>query len=160
VLASETKPERKQPHRSDQTGVEQTNIWINAVKKNQKSSPCGRRPYCGTPGFDIPRGSSVLISPYLLHRRLDFWPQPEQFDPSRFAQGTPRPHDAYLPFGLGQHPCVGQHLANKIAGHVVKRVFTAYDLRPLPGQTRATAPGITLRHAQPYHMIVSRKAAR
>ena len=107
-------------------------------------------------GFDIPRGSSVLISPFLLHRRADFWPDPTRFDPARFADGTPRPRDAYLPFGLGQHRCVGLHLANKIAAHVIGRVFAEFDLRALPGQTPRTDPGITLRHAQPFWMSVSR----
>src|ERR1044071_4321847 len=33
-------------------------------------------------GFDIPADSIVYVSPYVLHRRPDVWPEPEKFDPS------------------------------------------------------------------------------
>jgi enediyne biosynthesis protein E7 len=97
-------------------------------------------------GYDIPAGSSLLISPYLLHRRADFWPDPERFDPGRFAMGTPRPRDAYMPFGLGQHRCVGLHLANALATHILERVFARFRLHVLPGQPLGQVAQITLRH--------------
>lgn len=31
--------------------------------------------------YDIPKGSIVLISPYVLHRHPDYWPDPECFIP-------------------------------------------------------------------------------
>ncbi len=105
-------------------------------------------------GYHIPRGSSVLISPYLLHRHKDFWPEPERFDPTRFAGDQPRLCDAYLPFGLGPHRCVGLYLANNIATHVIKRVFARFRLRLLPNQLMGTSPGITLRHKGPVKMQV------
>ncbi|QCO55082.1 cytochrome P450 [Pseudorhodobacter turbinis] len=108
-------------------------------------------------GYHIPRGSSVLISPYLLHRHPDFWPDPETFDPTRFAQGTPRPREAYLPFGLGQHRCVGLHLAAKIAHHAIERVLAQVRLQPLPGQAPKPAPGMTLRHNGPFRMRCQRR---
>ncbi len=103
-------------------------------------------------GYHIPRGSSVLISPYLLHRHKGFWPKPDRFDPSRFAGDQPRVRDAYLPFGLGPHRCVGLYLANKIAAHIIERVFGQFRLRRLPDQPIGTSPGITLRHNGPVWM--------
>ena len=107
-------------------------------------------------GFDIPRGSSVLISPYLLHRRPDFWPDPEGFDPTRFANGTLRARDAYLPFGFGPHRCVGFHLANRMAAHILGAVHARFRLQVLPGQDLHSSAGITLRHAAPVWMQVAR----
>ncbi len=108
-------------------------------------------------GYHIPRGSSVLISPYILHRHPDFWPNPERFDPSRFAGEQPRLRQAYMPFGLGQHRCVGLYLANKMAAHIIAAVFGRFELRLLPGQTLGALAGITLRHDQPVRMQVTRK---
>lgn len=105
-------------------------------------------------GYTIPRGSSVLISPYLLHRQKDFWPEPERFDPSRFAADQPRARHSYLPFGLGPHRCVGLYLANKIAAHIIERVFAQARLRLLPDQLLGVSPGITLRHAGSVEMRV------
>ncbi len=106
-------------------------------------------------GFDIPRGSSVLISPYLLHRHPAFWPHASAFDPTRFAQGTPRPSAGYMPFGLGQHRCVGLYLANKMATHIIARVSHTVRLTLLPDQQPKTLAGITLRHEGPVLMRVT-----
>mgnify|MGYP000224025286 CR=1 FL=1 len=100
-------------------------------------------------GFDIPRGSSLLISPYLLHRHPEFWPTPETFDPSRFIDHSPRPRDGYLPFGLGEHRCVGLHLAHKMATHILRRVFAQMRLELIPDQHLQALPGITLQHQGP-----------
>lgn len=96
-------------------------------------------------GYHIPRGSSVLISPYLLHRHPAFWPDPARFDPARFAPGMPRLRDAYLPFGLGQHRCVGLHLANAMACHIIARVLAEFRLELVPDQALTECAEITLR---------------
>ena len=46
-------------------------------------------------GFPIPARADVFISPYLLHRHPQFWSDPEQFRPERFAgAGAPIPTPA------------------------------------------------------------------
>jgi len=105
-------------------------------------------------GYTIPRGSSVLISPYLLHRDPRFWPDPDRFDPSRFAGDGP-PRRAYLPFGLGPHRCVGLNLARAMAGHILSRLRASVTLTPLPGQSPVPRPGLTLRPSGPAFMAVS-----
>ena len=36
-------------------------------------------------GYRVAAGSSIVLLPYLTHRHPEFWPQPEKFDPERFA---------------------------------------------------------------------------
>jgi cytochrome P450 len=71
-------------------------------------------------GFDIPADSIVYVSPYVLHRRPDVWPEPEKFDPSRFVNSARNP--AYLPFGSGPHACLGVAFAILEAPLVVQTV--------------------------------------
>lgn len=62
--------------------------------------------------FSIPAGASVLISPYLIHRRREHWPEPEKFEPERFARGSETCDAcAYLPFLSGRHLCLGKYFA-------------------------------------------------
>ena len=37
-------------------------------------------------GYDIPKASLILVSPYVIHRHPAFWPDSERFDPERFAK--------------------------------------------------------------------------
>lgn len=55
-------------------------------------------------GYPIPTGSTVIVSPYIMHRNPTYWENPEQFDPTRFLGETSqwRPHFSYFPFGGGQ----------------------------------------------------------
>ena len=58
----------------------------------------------------IPRGATVAVCTYLIHRDPDRWNAPDRFDPDRFLD-RPAPPRAYLPFGGGVRACLGQALA-------------------------------------------------
>jgi cytochrome P450 len=62
-------------------------------------------------GIRVAAGDTVAISPYLLHRHPEFWPNPQGFDPRRFLADKPRPRYAFMPFGGGRRICVGAGLA-------------------------------------------------
>lgn len=65
-------------------------------------------------GYHVPAGMLVGDSIYGVHRKEDFWPAPETFDPMRFApENTPkdRPKFAWVPFGGGPHKCIGMIFA-------------------------------------------------
>jgi len=70
--------------------------------------------------YRIPKGASVVISPYTLHRRAGCFPDPERFDPERFASEREQnlPRYAYLPFGTGLPICLGMHFA-LLEGHLL-----------------------------------------
>lgn len=65
-----------------------------------------------TADIPVPKGSLVLISPWVLHRHRRLWSRPTQFDPARFLPGASPPRRfAYLPFGAGPRVCVGAPFA-------------------------------------------------
>ena len=46
-----------------------------------------------------------------MNRNPDCWDHPETFDPDRQATVSKFQQRSFIPFGLGQRGCVGQHLA-------------------------------------------------
>jgi hypothetical protein len=58
----------------------------------------------------IPAGTLVLIDAWGVHHDPEVYPNPERFDPGRFAGDAPAPY-TWLPFGGGAHRCIGAALA-------------------------------------------------
>ncbi len=64
-------------------------------------------------GVRIPAGSTIFLGVHFAHRRADFWPNPEYFDPDRFLpeNSLGRHTLSYLPFGAGPRKCIGFQFA-------------------------------------------------
>jgi cytochrome P450 len=61
---------------------------------------------------EAPRGSLIMISPWVLQRHRRLWKDPDAFNPSRFLGDAPLAHRfAYMPFGAGPRICIGAQLA-------------------------------------------------
>jgi cytochrome P450 len=83
-------------------------------------------------GVRVPRGSKVLLSPYVVQRDPGLWPDPDRFDPSRFSAGDPggaRSY-SYFPFGAGPRGCVGQGLARLEVAIVLSETAARFELAP------------------------------
>ncbi|WP_020671348.1 cytochrome P450 [Amycolatopsis nigrescens] len=85
----------------------------------------------------VPAGSLLIFSPYVTHRLPELWPEPTRFDPERWdpaAPGYRKPvaHE-FLPFGGGQHRCVGSVLAVTELTVMLARLLAGASLR-LPAQ--------------------------
>src|ERR687883_179690 len=63
--------------------------------------------------YEIPAASRSLISIYNIHRHPEFWQRPTRFEPERFSPERKALHhgSSYMPFGAGQHKCIGNNLA-------------------------------------------------
>jgi len=98
-------------------------------------------------GYRIPKGSTVVLSPWVTHRHPAFWEDPERFDPDRFTEESSegRPPLAYIPFGAGSRFCVGGHFAMTEMLLVAAMVARRWRLRALTDRPVAPRPGITLR---------------
>lgn len=103
-------------------------------------------------GVDIPDGERVMISIYATHHDEIHWPEPERFDPARFAPGRkPLPY-TYLPFGAGPRNCLGAHFAQVETKVVLARLLQRFDLalsdrkvRLHMGATLEPSPGVFMR---------------
>ncbi len=109
--------------------------------------------------FHMPAGVHIVISPYALHRRPDYWPEPDAFRPERFAQDAPadRPKHAYLPFGGGPRICIGNSFAMMEHAIVLAAAARRWRLESIPGHEVRTEPRITLRPRGGLPMRVMRR---
>ncbi|MFP1680439.1 cytochrome P450 [Alloalcanivorax sp. C16-2] len=77
-------------------------------------------------GHYIPAGTFVTVAPYFTHYMEEYWPDPERFDPERFAEGRreDKVHPyAWVPFGGGAHKCIGLHFAEMQVKAILHRVL-------------------------------------
>ncbi|KAH8297063.1 hypothetical protein KR044_004456, partial [Drosophila immigrans] len=62
--------------------------------------------------LEVPSGTPFYVSALAIHRDAKYWPDPEKFDPERFAPENRNNinMDAYMPFGIGPRNCIGMRL--------------------------------------------------
>ncbi|MFZ0547733.1 MAG: cytochrome P450 [Candidatus Promineifilaceae bacterium] len=94
----------------------------------------------------IPKDKLVMVSPYVIHRRPEYFPDPEQFDPERFSPENEKnlPRYAYIPFGAGPRVCIGNSFA-MMEGHLIlAAIAQRFRLELDPNQEIELNPLITL----------------
>ncbi len=85
-------------------------------------------------GVPIPAGRLTAVMLHLQHHDADLWPDPERFDPERFAEGRREDkvhRHAWEPFGGGVHKCLGMFFAGAevklILHHLLRRYSWSVD---------------------------------
>lgn len=94
---------------------------------------------------DLPDGSPVVISPWLVHRHRELWERPDEFDPDRFDGGLEQPTCAYIPFGHGPRICIGAAFAIQEAMLILASLTRRYRFEPGPGPDPEPTSRLTIR---------------
>lgn len=63
--------------------------------------------------YTIPKGASVVILQFAVHRNADIYPNPDKFDPDNFLpeRMSKRHYYSFIPFSAGPRSCVGRKYA-------------------------------------------------
>ena len=103
--------------------------------------------------WDVPSGSIVLGSPWILHRDPRFWDSATSMVPQRWldaeghfdesAPGVPR--GAWIPFGFGNRRCIGEQFAWTEAVLVLATLASHWRPELVPGTAVTTQAAVTLR---------------
>jgi cytochrome P450 len=112
-------------------------------------------------GYCVPKGWVVLLAPYTLHRREEYFPDPGKFDPERFTPEREKqlPRYAYMPFGAGPRICLGMYFA-MMEGHLLLTTLAQrVSFSLVPGQTIEPDPvhHLTLRPTGAVHVTVRKR---
>nr|WP_218888556.1 cytochrome P450 [Saccharopolyspora hordei] len=80
-------------------------------------------------GHHIPAGTKLVAQVYATQRMSEWWPNPDVFDPERFAEH--RREDkvhryAWAPFGGGAHKCIGMHFGTMEVKAILHQLLLRY----------------------------------
>jgi cytochrome P450 len=97
-------------------------------------------------GTELTPGAKLYLCPWVVQRDPRWFPDPERFDPDRFApeavQG--RPEFSYFPFGGGARLCLGKRLALLEGVLALVRLQQRFTLERVPGNPVWPDPGVVL----------------
>jgi len=110
-------------------------------------------------GIAIRPGTSIMISPWVLHRHRTLWDDPEYFDPDRFAPGRREkiPRYGYIPFGAGPRICIGMGFSMQEALIILATILKRFRLDLVPGHPVEPQARLTLRPKHGLRMRVFRR---
>lgn len=103
-------------------------------------------------GCRIPAGALLIMSPWLLHRHPDLWPDPEAFRPERFRDGS-ADRQSFIPFGAGPRLCIGRDFSYVEGVIMLARIAAGWQVAPADGGRLPDAdPLVTVRPAGGMHL--------
>jgi cytochrome P450 len=111
---------------------------------------------CQIGGYELKRGSTVVLSQWITHRDARYFDDPEAFRPERWLDGLADrlPAGAYFPFGAGPRRCVGEGFALLEAAIVTATLAQRFSFRLVPGYPVVAEPLVTLRPRQGIQMTL------
>jgi cytochrome P450 len=139
----------------DLTRLSYTGMVFNEAMRLYPPAPAfGRRPKEAVTlgGYEIPKGSSVLLSPYVTHRNERFFERPDEFEPDRWRQIS-IPKFAYFPFGGGAKMCIGDAFARMEGVLALATIGQRWRLVSDNASAVGVNLGITLRPDRPVWMV-------
>ena len=121
------------------------------------------RQACEVAGYELPAGTNIVVTPWVVQRDPRWFDEPDRFWPERWSDGLAQrlPRFAYFPFGGGPRLCIGQSFALMEAALVLATVAQRYRL-VLDSDTRAEPviePRLTMRLKYGLPMRVQRRQA-
>jgi len=110
-------------------------------------------------GYHLPAGTTVYMSPWVVHRDPRFYDQPDKFQPGRWtdAFAARLPKFAYFPFGGGPRVCIGASFAKMEAVLLLATIAQKFRLTLAPGPAVEPWPSFTLRPRKGIHVVVTRR---
>jgi cytochrome P450 len=110
--------------------------------------------------FSVPPKAILMMSPWVVHRDPRWFPDPDRFNPDRWATGLQpddRPKFSYFPFGGGTRVCIGERFAWMEGVLLLATVAQEWRFKLVPGHPVATSALITLRAKHGMRMVAERR---
>ncbi len=107
-------------------------------------------------GYEVPKGSVVMLSQYVMQRDERFYQDPSAFRPERWTETFEKelPRGAFFPFSAGDRHCIGEGFAWQEALLILATLLERWRFELVPGQRIWPRPSVTLRPNTGIRMIV------
>ncbi|RCV40785.1 hypothetical protein SETIT_9G083300v2 [Setaria italica] len=114
---------------------------------------------CKVGGYDVPRGTMLLVNVYAIHRDPAVWEDPAEFRPERFEGGKAEGR-LLMPFGMGRRKCPGETLALRTVGLVLGTLIQCFDWDRVDGVEvdMTEGGGLTMPRAVPLEAMCRPRA--
>lgn len=111
-------------------------------------------------GRPVKKGAQIVLSPWHLHRHERLWPNPDSFDPDRWAREENRAcaRDAYLPFSEGPRVCTGAGFAMVEGTLLLAMLCRAYRFTALPTDLPRPVAHLTVRAENGIRLAIEKRA--
>ncbi|XP_058080303.1 cytochrome P450 81Q32-like [Magnolia sinica] len=107
-------------------------------------------------GFDVPRGTMLLVNVWAIHRDPKLWVDPTDFKPERF-QGPEGAKEGLksIPFGRGRRVCPGASLAMRMVGLTLGTLIQCFEWERVGEEkmNMTEGAGLTMPRAQPMKAV-------
>ncbi|CAN8266027.1 unnamed protein product [Cochlearia groenlandica] len=105
---------------------------------------------CRVAGYDVPRGTMILVNAWAIHRNPNMWEEPEKFKPERFEkEGEDK---KLMTFGMGRRSCPGSGLAQRLVTLALGSLVQCFKWERVGDEyvdMRESKKGTTMRKATP-----------
>ena len=109
---------------------------------------------CAIGGQELPTGTNLVVSQWVIQRDPRFYADPDAFQPERWENGLAKtlPRCAFFPFGGGARGCIGSGFAMIEATLLLATIARRFRLAQAAGPAVTPLATITLRPASPVIM--------
>ncbi|XP_047334769.1 cytochrome P450 81C13-like [Impatiens glandulifera] len=84
---------------------------------------------CVVGGYDIPKGTTLIVNAWAIQRDPMFWDDPEEFKPERFESVMAGGHDSFkfIPFGMGRRECPGNNMGLRMVSLAIATLVQCFE---------------------------------
>lgn len=104
---------------------------------------------CKVGGYDMPRGTTLLVNLWAIHRDPQLWDDPETFKPERYEKEGEA--HKLMAFGLGRRACPGAGLAQRLVSLTLASLIQCFEWERIGEEEvdMTEAGGVTMHKARP-----------
>ncbi|XP_002740465.1 cytochrome P450 2U1-like [Saccoglossus kowalevskii] len=160
--------ENRLPRLDDRKNLPYTEATLLEIQRFGSIAPFSL-PHCALKdtsldGYNIPKGTEIIISLWSIHRETTIWPDPDKFDPMRFydeKNNALKKSEHFMPFSAGRRVCMGEQLAKHELFLYFSAMINQFKFSLPVGAKKPSTDGVlglTL-VPEPYQVVIRERSA-